>query len=149
MEQDLIRPTAHDPLLEDSRAFWRELGKGMIRESIGTIDETARQIIGVAGILEGLYFHAIAFTDLQGKLTGRAMWVYLAPVLLLLISLVSALLVFFPDRYRLNFNSSEASKRVYERVVSSKLLALRVGSFFLALGIIALFFAVLTYLRGP
>lgn len=146
--EPLLQSPEPDSLLEDTRAFWRETGKNFVRESISTIDETAKQIVGVAGILEGLYFHAITFTDLRGKIEGDVLWVYLAPVGLLLISLCAALLVFFPDRSRLNFNSSEASKLVYERTVRSKLLALRTASIFLVLGIGGIFAAVFAYLKG-
>lgn len=144
-----LRPEPPDPRIDETRGFWRDLGKTMVRESITTIDETARQVIAVAGILEGLYFHAITFSDLRGHVAGAgALAVYLAPIVLLLVSLCAGLLVFFPDRYRLNFESSEASKLVYERTLASKLLLLRVASLSLVLGVVALLFAVVAYLRG-
>jgi hypothetical protein len=148
MDERLIQPSEADPLIEDTRAFWREMGKDLVRGSISTTDETAKQIVGVAGILEGLYFHAITFADLRGKVAGDVLWVYLAPIGLLLISLCAALIVFFPDRSRLNFNSSEASKLVYERTVRAKLWALRMASIFLVLGIGGIFVAVIAYLKG-
>ena len=149
MQENLVKPAEPDPLLEETRAFWREMGKNLIQESIGTVDETAKQIVGVAGILEGLYFHAIAFTDLRGQVAGGALWVYLAPVGLLLVSLICALIVFFPDNSKLNFNSWQASKLVYERAVSGKLLALRLASLFLVLGVGAILVAVNLYLTLP
>ena len=148
MNETLIQPEPPDELVQQTRAFWRGMGKTMVRESIGTIDETAKQIVGVAGILEGLYFHAIAYSDLRGQVVGWLLIAYLAPVVLLLISLSAALLVFFPDRYRLNVRGSEACRLVYERVVASKLLLLRIASYFLMLGVAAVFVAVLIYLRG-
>jgi hypothetical protein len=149
MNESLVTPEPPDPLVEETRAFWRETGKNMVRESLGTIDETARQIIGVAGILEGLYFHAIAFSNLRGQVAGGwPLAIYLAPIVLLLVSLSAALFVFFPRLYRLNIHSSEASQMVYERVVARKLLLLKLASLGLALGVVALFLAVLTYLRG-
>ena len=148
MSAPILKPEPPDPLVEETRAFWRDLGKTLIRESIGTIDETARQIVGVAGILEGLYFHAITFGDLRGKVSGWPLVVYLAPIVLLLFSLIAGLLVFFPDRYRLNFHSSEASHQVYERVVASKLRLLRIAGGCLVLAVVALFGAVWIYLRG-
>src|SRR5947209_17385467 len=90
-----------DPLPEETRSFWREMGKNMIHESIGTIDETSKQLVTVTAILEGLYFHAIAFSSLHGKVSNPwSLVLYLLPIGLLLISLSAALLVFFPDRYR-------------------------------------------------
>ncbi len=142
-------PEPPDPLAVETRAFWREVGKTLVRESIGTIDETAKQIIGVAGVLEGLYVNAITFSDLRGKVSGG--WpqvVYLAPMVLLLVSLSAALLVFFPGRYPLNLHSSEASQLVYERVVTRKLRLMRIASAGLVLGVAAVFLAVWTYLWG-
>ena len=149
MNEELIGPEAPDPAVKEMRGFWRGIGKTMVRESIGTIDSAARQVIGVAGILEGLYFHAIAYSDLRGQVTGGwTLWIYVAPIALLLCSLVAALLVFVPDRYRVNLQSSQASRLIYERTLASKLLALRVSSGFLLLGVGAVFFAALTYLKG-
>ncbi len=140
-------PERPDPLVVETRAFWRDIGKTMVRESLGTIDETAKQLIGVAGILEGLYFHAITYGNLRGQVKEDVV-AYLAPVGLLLLSLTAALVVYFPNRYRVNFNSFEASKLVYGRVVVSKLWALRLASLFLVLGIAAILYAMLIYLRG-
>lgn len=148
MTQQLITPEPPDPLLEESRLFWRELGRNMIHESIGAMDETGKQIIAVAGILEGLYFHAIAFSELQAKVTGAALFIYLAPVALLLVSLIFALLIFFPERSKLNIHSSEASRLIYEHTVQGKLNALRLAALFLVLGILAILFAALAYLKG-
>jgi hypothetical protein len=148
MDERLVKPPEPDSLLEDSRAFWRETGKNLVRGSISAIDETAKQLVVITGILEGLYFHAITYTDLRGKVTSDLLWIYLAPIVLLLISLCAALIVFFPDRSRLNFNSSEASKLVYERTVRAKLWALRLASIFLVLGVGGILVAVLVYLKG-
>lgn len=138
-----------DPLPEETRSFWREIGKNMIHESIGTIDETSKQLVTVTAILEGLYFNAIAFSSLHGKVSSPwAFALYLLPIGLFLISLTAALLVFFPSSYQLNIHSSEAAQLVYERVVKRKLLFLRVAAAFLVLGIVSLFVVVLFYLRG-
>ena len=149
MNESIVQPEPPDPLLEETRAFWRDTGRDLVRHSIETIESTAKQIIVVTGILEGLYFHAITFADLRQPAPGG--WLlatYLVPLLLLLISLALALLVFFPSHHRLNFNSSQACQIVYERTVKWKLRLLRFASIFLLLGILAIFFAVWAYLRG-
>lgn len=148
LNQQLIEPPPPDELTQETRAFWREVGKTMVRESIATVDEAARQIIGVAGVLEGLYFHAIAYSDLRGQVTGGALAVSLAPVVLLLLSLLAAVLVYFPDRYRVNIHSSEGSRQTYERVVASKLALLRIASLCLVAGVAAIIPPILLYLRG-
>jgi len=47
-----------------------------------------------------------------------------------------------------NVRSSEASRKVYEQTLKSKLLALRLASGFMAVGIVAVFVAVWAYLGG-
>jgi hypothetical protein len=144
-----LQPQPPDPLVDETRAFWRDIGRAMARESIGAIDETARQIITVAGVLEGLYFNAIAFGDLRGQVTGGlALAIYLAPVVLLLFSLCAGLLVFFPAHYRLNLNSSKASQEIHERVVASKLRLMRIAAICLVLAVAGIAGAIWIYLRG-
>src|SRR5579863_10214293 len=105
--QQSIQEEPSKQMLEETRAFWREIGKEQIRTSISSVDEAAKQIIGVTAVLEGLYFNAITFSKLQGKVTSSwPLVIYLAPIVLLLISLSAALFVFFPNYYRLNLHSS-------------------------------------------
>lgn len=138
-----------DKLLADTQGFWRETGRQMVQRSIGAADDAAKQIVGVAGILEGLYFHAIAYSTLSGKLPdATTMWIYLAPVLSLLLSLASALAVFFPGYYDLNINSWEACRTVHNWVAGRKLRLARIAAVFLVLGVAALFVAVWKYLLG-
>jgi hypothetical protein len=142
----LIQPEPPDPMVAETRAFWRDIGREMVKGTVTTIDETAKQVIGVAGVLAGLYVNAVAFSDLRQVATGSQLLVYLAPLGLLLASLVAALTVFWADRSRLNLNSFEAAKLLYERTARDKLLALRVASVFLGLAVASIGLAVWVYL---
>ena len=137
-----------DPNLEEARAFWRETGRELVKESIKTIDETARQIITVAGILEGLYFHAISFSDIRGVLAGGTLVIYTLPLALLVLSLITAFIVFFPEHYRLNILSSTGSKAAYEDIIKKKLLYMRLAAVLLVLGVAGIGVAMFTYLLG-
>jgi hypothetical protein len=97
-----------DELTRNTRDFWLDVGRATARDSVKTLDETAGQVIVVAGVLEGLYFHAIAYSDLRGQVSGGTLAIYGAPVVLLLLSLVAALLILLPARYRLNVPSAQA-----------------------------------------
>lgn len=135
--------------VEEVFTFWHELGRDVVRNSIKTIEEAAKQIIAVAAILEGLYFHAIAFSDLRGKeLTICSLIIYIAPIILLLVSLIAALYIFFPKQYDINIYSAELIHKAYEKILNSKIFFLRIAAISLILGILALFFTVLIYLRG-
>jgi hypothetical protein len=149
MNEHLIQPEPPEPLTEETCAFWREVGRELIKGSLSTIDETAKQVIGVAGILEGLYFHAIAFGDLMGKVKGNfVLFIYLLPILWLLLSLAAGLLVFYPHRYLINIHSSEGSRKAYHDMLHSKLLMLRLASLCLFLGVASFLPAIYLYLKG-
>ena len=138
-------PIAPDPNLQ----FWKDTAKGLLGESIKSIEETAKQIIGVAGILEGLYFHAIAYSDIRGQLGGVGpLLLYLLPLLLWLVSLLAALLVFFPRAYASNISSWRESKAAFERIVTYKHTMLKIAGLFLLLGALALFATMGAYLAG-
>jgi hypothetical protein len=128
--------------------FWREVGQELVKGSIQSSEEAAKQIIAVSGILEGLYFHAIAFSDLRCRLVGWQIVVYLLPLVLWLASLGSALLVFLPRPYRLNISSSDTCKEAYKEITQSKLVRFQAAAILLALGVLALMLALCIYLIG-
>jgi len=136
-------PLAPDPTLK----FWKDTAKGLLGESIKSIEETAKQLIGVAGILEGLYFHAIAYSDVRGQLvSGWAVALYTLPLALWLVGLCLALLVFFPRTYQANISSWRESKTAFDSLVAYKHAMLKAAGLFLALGGLALFVVMAAYL---
>ena len=139
-------PMEFDSTDEDLKEFWRETGKEIVKKSIDTLEEVAKQILVVAGILEGLYFHAITFTNLQGKVSGGTLAIYLAPIILLLITLSISLSVFLPDTYQINIANWRVCKSTFEEISKSKLVAVRTASIFLGLAVVSLMVAVWVYL---
>jgi hypothetical protein len=130
-------------------SFWRKLGKDMLRDSLKTIDKVAKQIIAVDGILAGLYFNAVAFSDLHKQaLSFWPVLLYAAPVVLLLLSLVAALSIFLPNRYEIEMQSSEAIQLSHRRAVTGKLGLLRAASLLLILGVAFIAAALVAYLSG-
>jgi hypothetical protein len=135
---------AHDP-----HTFWLETGRNMVRGSIVAIDELAKQVITVSGILIGLYINAIALSSLRGSVSDFwAMLIYVSPLVLLFCSMLSGFMVFFPDKKRLDLESSTEARLIFNQSVKSKLRQARIASYCLLLSIIALFLAGIIYLRG-
>lgn len=126
--------------------FWQENAQKLVSESISTVEDVAKQIIVVNSLLEGIYFHAIAFSDLKHHLSESVAAIYLAPIILWLISLVFAVLTLSPKSYQININSSRNSKKRFEEIVSKKHGMLKVSEFFLILSFVALMVAVAHYL---
>lgn len=141
-------PVEIDSTDEDLKEFWREAGKEIVKNSIDTLEGVAKQILAVAGILEGLYFHAITFTDLRGNVNGLPLMIYLLPVLLLLITIIASLSVFLPETYRINIANWRVCKSTFEEISKSKLEAVRFASVFLGLAVLSLIVAVWVYLVG-
>ena len=106
----------------------------------------AKQIIVVAGLLEGLYFHAITFSNLRGSLSGSMLWVYLSPLLLWLASLFFAMWTLSPKAHDININSSRDSKETFENIVSEKHLRLMISEALLLASFLPLMIAVYYYL---
>lgn len=136
-------------LASEELEFWLGMGKSMIGDSIKTIDDAARQLIGAVGLLEGLYFHAIAYSGLAGQVEGVQMGIYLLPVMLLIGSLIAALFVFLPDYFQnVPLNSAAGIKAVRRHVLSRKLKALFISAVCFVLALLGLLAAMWLYLGG-
>jgi len=148
MSQELIQPPQEDPTEKEIQKFWSEIGRDLVRNSTQAVDETARQVLTVAGILTGLYANAIAFSDLRSELAAAqaSAWVYLLPLVAMLLSLSAALLVFVPNRYPLELRSWRSAKIIHSRALRAKYWLLMAASFFLALSVAALLWAFFSYL---
>ncbi len=126
--------------------FWRENAEKVVGESISTIESAARELILVNSLLEGIYFHAITFSDLKPVLTYTTAAIYLAPIALWLLSLIFAVLTLAPRKYGININSSGDCKERFEEIVSKKHRMLMISEAFLIASFIFLFAAVMHYL---
>lgn len=126
--------------------FWRANAEKLVGESISTIEDVAKQLIAVNSLLEGIYFHAITFSEAKPVLGGATAAVYLSPIVLWLLSLVFAVLTLSPKAYKININSSRDSKERFEEIVSKKHGMLKVSEGFLIVSFIALMVAVAHYL---
>jgi uncharacterized membrane protein len=146
--QEVPQPVLVDPTTDEMKKFWRDAGRELVKKSIDSLEDVAKQIVAVAGILEGLYFHAIAYSSLQGKVSGLTLAIYLAPVILLLVSLSISLSVFLPDRNQVNMANWRDCQSKFEKISYSKLVAVRISSIFLGLAVLALAIAIWKYLTG-
>ena len=123
MNENLIKPEGSPPFIEEGRGFWRDIGKELIKNSIDTLDNVAKQVIVVSGILIGLYYNGIKFIDVK-LLTKHEIvlaLIYIFPAICFSLSVTFALLVFFPNRFKINFLSSDSAKSVYESIIKSSL----------------------------
>ncbi|WP_292390131.1 hypothetical protein [Methanosarcina sp. UBA5] len=125
--------------------FWKKNAEKLVGESISAVEDTAKQFVVVTGLLQGIYFHAIAFSDMKGA-AGYSVLIYLAPLVLWFLSLIFAVIVLSRKRYEININSTRDSKEKFEEMVKIKYRYIRISGFFLILSFVALAVAVLHYL---
>ena len=45
--------------------FWLETTRTAVKESISSLEEAAKQLIGAVTLVEGIYFAAVSFSDLH------------------------------------------------------------------------------------
>ncbi|HWQ47939.1 MAG TPA: hypothetical protein VN414_03145 [Methanosarcina sp.] len=125
--------------------FWKKNAEKLVGESISVVEDTAKQFVVVTGLLQGIYFHAIAFSDMKGA-EGYSILIYLAPLVLWLLSLVFAVMVLFRKKYEININSTSDSKGKFEEMVKIKYRYIRISGFFLILSFVVLSVAISHYL---
>ncbi len=124
--------------------FWKNNAEKLVGESISVVEDTAKQFVVVTGLLQGIYFHAIAFSDIKGA-TWYSVLIYMSPLVLWLLSLIFAVMVLFRKRYEININSTRDSKEKFEEMVKIKYRYIRISGFFLILSFVALAIAFLHY----
>ena len=136
----------------DTHTFWLETAQSILQDSYSAIDELARQVLTVSGLLIGLYANALALGSLKGALTDFwATLVYGSPLIFLFLTLLFTLMVFFtnyPTGKELNLQSSQASRLEFNRLRNSKRRWAMLGSICLLLSVLALFIAGIVYMKS-
>lgn len=128
--------------------FWRDNAQKLVSESISTTEDAAKQFIIINSFLEGIYFHAITFSDVKPMLTGATALIYMAPIALWLLSIFFSILTLSPPlrNCNININSSSDCKEKFEEIVAKKNKSFSRAEIVLILSFIALFVAVAHYL---
>lgn len=72
--------------------FWKENAEKIVKESISVMEDTVKQFAVISERFQGIYYHAIAFSDIKGA-EGYSVLMSLAPLVLWLLSLIFAVMV--------------------------------------------------------
>jgi p-aminobenzoyl-glutamate transporter AbgT len=138
--------------------FWLETARTVVRESVASLEEAAKQLIGAVTLVEGIYFAAISFSDLskvmavQGTEADLRILLFVSPIILWLVCLFFAVRVFTPKTYKTNLSSPQLAEQLYQELVSYKHRNLKRAYWALLAGFVPLVMAVVYYLRlldGP
>jgi hypothetical protein len=133
--------------------FWLEIARKISQESISALEEAAKQLIGIASLLQGIYFAAVSLSDLKRALvllSNIDQWLFVIvlsmPIALWLISLWLAILVLKPEIYITNLLAPEIAQEFYEKIISYKHKQLNRAYLALASGFIPLLINIFVYL---
>ena len=138
--------------------FWLETARSAVRESIASLEEAAKQLIGAVTLVEGIYFAAVSFSDLrsvmavQGTEANFRIVLFVSPIILWLVCLFFAVSVFTPETYKTNLSSPELAEQLYQELVSYTHRNLKRAYWALLAGFVPLVVAMVFYLKlldGP
>ena len=115
-----------------------------IPASIKNFDDIAKQMISMESLMVTLYFGAFTFTKLNPG-WGLQLVFYLLPLFFILVSVYSALNVFFPTGY-LAIDHVGFRQAKIEDIVRHKLVWFRITSISFVLSILSFLLALLVYL---
>ena len=128
---------------------WLELMHEARKTSLKSLDDAAKQLIGIVPILSGLYAAALGLAKIKPEYwqaNDSARFFFAAPILILLITLIAAVAAFFPQAYTYNPHSPDDARDAYNQIVAAKHTRLKWAMGFLVLSLLALLAAVWTYL---
>ena len=120
-------PSSSDEVnIEEEIAYWLEIDRSSTVEAVKYYEETARQVITIAGFLEGAYFAAVSISDIKqvGKITDPpfALFVLLSALITIawLLSIYYAMRVFIPEPYDLNGSETSNKESDIVRAVGTR-----------------------------
>jgi hypothetical protein len=158
MPDNPAAPDAMGEPVTELDEFWLETARTAVRESVASLEEAAKQLIGAVTLVEGIYFAAISFSDLrkvmavQGTEADLRILLFVSPIILWLVCLFFAVRVFTPKTYKTNLSSPQLAEQLYQELVSYKHRNLKRAYWALLAGFVPLVMAVVYYLRlldGP
>ncbi len=125
--------------------FWLETTRKATKESIGAIEEAAKQMIGIASLSQAIYFAAISLGDVKKALAQFAFLQQLviiialiSPLIFWIACLIFSISVFRPEIYHTNLNSPDLARDTFSEILQYKHKQLRRAHLMLALGFLPL-----------
>ncbi len=125
--------------------FWRQAIQEIRKDSVKTVKDAAKQLIGLVTLLSGLYFHAITFGQVpKGDVDLKVLFV--GPLGLWALCLLANTLVLVPDRFELSPYDPEQAENVIKQALSWKYRLLMVALGLLIVSLVWLVVAAWVYL---
>ena len=112
--------------LTDMDQFWLDTARSSVKESVSSLEEAAKQLIGAVTLVEGIYFAAVSWSDMktimavQGGMAWLRILLFISPIVLWLACLFFATRVFTPETYQTNLSSPDLAEQFHRDLVSYK-----------------------------
>jgi len=130
--------------------FWKKTILALAKESIASIEGSAKHLIIAASFLEGVYFHAITFSDLKTMFGMPDHWLlvslFSAPILLWFMVLGCATMVLMTKSYNVHPDDPEDARRIFEEIADTKQRWLVWGLRMLMVSFVVLFVDIILFL---
>lgn len=125
------------PLTQDEE-FWMKKMKEITADSIKSVEEAGKQLIGMITIMEGIYAAVLAFSGIKEIPNANllAAIIYISPIFLWLISLFFTLRVFKSQKYYYYSNSPDSSKEIFQKIVAFKYKNLNLAYLFVCISFV-------------
>lgn len=126
MPPDPVVPDAIGQPVDELDQFWLDTARTAVKESVSSLEEAAKQLIGAVTLVEGIYFAAVSWSDMKTIMAvqGWAVWLrialFISPIVLWLACLFYATRVFTPETYQTNLSSPDLAEQFHLDLVSYK-----------------------------
>ena len=133
--------------------FWLDTARTAVKESVASLEEAAKQLITAVTLVEGIYFAAVSWSDMQKVMaaSGSEAWLtialFVSPIVLWLFCLFFAVRVFTPEIYKTNLSSPEMAEQFCRKMVRYKHRNLKRAYWALLSGFVPMLAAIICYLR--
>ncbi len=132
-EQTEIEEIPSRPMTDEDR-YYEELGYKDPVETTTRIEDTAKYLMGIAAGTSGLYLSAFKLTIGRGTVSEL---IWFIPFLFWSASIISLILVIFPQKYETCKNEPDSLKRAVLKARERKYWKLFAGTVFFIFGILS------------
>ncbi len=125
---------------------WSDLVASAERDSLKAIEDGAKQLVGLNGLISGIYYGALSFAKLPSA--SLDLWhrlLFIAPVVFWLASLIAAVSVQIPAIY--SHQPDDEPRATFEHIVKTKHRRLVIALWLFVFSVLMLTAALWTYLE--
>jgi hypothetical protein len=126
--------------------YWKKVLREATVKGIEKTEDTAKQLITLTSLLQGIYFAAISFSDIKSQVPGPERALFVAPFLFWLPSLIFAIRAFRPLHRTIRRKKWEETKEDYKKIRDSKDKQLKIAFWGLRISLVVLSGIIVWYL---